>query len=389
MPKKILNILFLCVMIGVLLAGLVRTLCFPHDMNTYENRYAEKVEALSVESFLNGTFQSSMDTALSDQVHFAQYCKKIYNVTHSLFQEKLLVPIAQSNPDRYVNLFSLQLFGGTHLLHAPAPLETITDSLTAAAHSYNRLFRQFPDTEFYLYFIENYSTLNFETGEKVPAYAYLTDRIDLPAENTAVFAIDDFDTYRQYFFRTDHHWNYAGSYAAYLELLTLLGISEPALEPQETVTVSSFSGSKAYESGADTFSEPFIAHRFDFPEMTITINGTPADDYGNQTAYLNGTASGVSYSGFYGGDAGEIIFDTGSTGRGSLLVFGESFDNAVLKLLASHFDRVYSIDLRNYSHFMGKEFVLRDYLAEHDEIDSVLLLGSLGFYTSETFRLEG
>ena len=89
-------------------------------------------------------------------------------------------------------------------------------------------------------------------------------------------------------------------------------------------------------------------YRFAFPKMSVTIAGEPADDYGWQDAALSGQLTDASYGGVYGWDNGEVILDAGTTGRGNLLMLGESYDNAILKLMASHFDRVYSVDLRSY-----------------------------------------
>ena len=66
---------------------------------------------------------------------------------------------------------------------------------------------------------------------------------------------------------------------------------------------------------------------------------------------------------------------------------GESFDNAVLKLLASHYDTLYSIDLRYYEHSMGKAFDFGAYTREHG-IDQVLLMGNIDFFIQDTFDLE-
>lgn len=128
-------------------------------------------------------------------------------------------------------------------------------------------------------------------------------------------------------------------------------------------------------------------YRFAFPNMSVTIAGEPADDYGRQDAALSGQIAGASYSGIYGNDDGEIILDTGTAGRGNLLMIGESYDNAILKLIAAHFDRVYSVDLRSYEQDMGKPFRMAEYLREHD-ITKVLWIGSLMFYTSDVFTLE-
>ena len=74
--------------------------------------------------------------------------------------------------------------------------------------------------------------------------------------------------------------------------------------------------------------------------------------------------------------------------EGGLLVIGESFDNALLKLLASEYENLYSIDLRNYETDLGHPFDLASYTAEHD-IDSVLLIGNLDYWKLEEFLPGG
>ena len=64
-------------------------------------------------------------------------------------------------------------------------------------------------------------------------------------------------------------------------------------------------------------------------------------------------------------------------------MLGESYDNAVLKLLASHFAELYSIDLRYYQ----GSFRLKDYMKAHG-ISKVLLMGNIDFFVSDDFLLE-
>ena len=391
MLKKLSKIAFIAVILLILLAGLAQSLFFPNDILMYENRYAEKMPTFSLSTFLDGSYQDQVDAALSDQVHLSSLCKEIYNVSHSVLKESLLIPVAQLDPNRYIAFSGMLMFGGTHLAYYPRGLDAAAKNLEAFASCYNSIFASHPDTDFYIYFIEKDTEISFDSSKKTGTYEYLRDRVDLPDQQMDKFSIDDFEQYSNYFYRTDHHWNYAGSYAGYLEVRELLGISEPALLPLETATAdSAFSGSKAIASGATTLSEPLIAHRFDFPAMTITVNGAPAADYGGQSAFFAAGANqgDYGYGSFYGGDMGEIIFDTGTTDRGSILVIGESFDNAILKLLASHFDQTYSIDLRYYQAYMGSPFDLNSYLAEHS-IDQVLLIGNIDFFVSADFRLEG
>ena len=129
-----------------------------------------------------------------------------------------------------------------------------------------------------------------------------------------------------------------------------------------------FSGSKALAIGAqEQFFEPIDAYRFAFPNMSLTIAGEPADDYGRQDDALSGRLESVSYGGIYGWDNGEV--------------------NAILKLIASHFDRVYSVDIRSYETDMGQPFRMAEYLRAH-EITKVLLVGNTTFFTTDETILE-
>ena len=121
--------------------------------------------------------------------------------------------------------------------------------------------------------------------------------------------------------------------------------------------------------------------------MEITVNGAAAD-YGDQDAFLDGLRDRPTYGDFYGWDNGEVIFSTGRTDREDLLVIGESYDNAVLKLLASHFDHTYAVDLRYYEAHMGEEFRFSEYVEEHG-ITQVLLIGNLDYFAMSEFCLEG
>ena len=73
--KKLVNILFICIITVVLLAGITRTVFFPKDINSYENRYSNKIIAPNQSSILDASFQNSVEDALSDQILGAQTLK--------------------------------------------------------------------------------------------------------------------------------------------------------------------------------------------------------------------------------------------------------------------------------------------------------------------------
>ena len=389
MGKKLADLLFLGAILFVLTAGLVSTLLFPDEINTYENRYANRMPDFTLEGWLDGSFQQGVDDALSDQVNLASYYKRIFNLARTGSLWPVAAAISRSYPDRYFSCGPIWLFGGEHLVYGPSIMDYLTYSLELRSENYNDTFARLPDTRFYVYYIERDNDVNFETGEKIQLYEYLRDRLDLAPDHSGRFRVDSFEQFSQNFYRTDHHWNHRGSYQGYLGVLELLGIGDAPLAPLEEIALSGrFSGSKASTAGAEGVWESVSMYRFDFPAMEVRINGWPGESYGYQELFWSGQGWAPSYSDIYGGDMGELVFSGGKPGGGSILVVGESYDNAILRLLASHFETLYSVDLRYYSAYMGKDFRLSEYLEEHG-IDKVLLIGNIDYFIMDEFRLEG
>lgn len=381
---------FLFVILLFLLAGLARTVLRPKDINYYENRGAYKIDRPTVSGILEGTFQTSLENALSDQVLLAQTVKSNYNYLNSSYQIGMIRKLLEAYPDRYVSVLGSLCFGGEYLVTTPMRMEDQPELVAPMIERFNALADRYGDLDFYCFYIERDADVDFVTGVRTGLSDYIAENLHIPEDHFDAFRVPDFETYRANFYRTDHHWNYRGSYAAYKQILQMLKPGETPLEPLEEVLVSrSYSGSRSLTAGATrVFIEEFHAYRFDLPAISVTQNGTPVADYGGQDAYFRGTATeSVTYGRFYGGDHGEAIFDRGDHGAGSILIFGESYDNAIMKLLASHYDRIYAIDLRNYESDIGKPFRFSEYAAEH-EIDAVLFLGSNAFFRSENFLVE-
>lgn len=382
MRKNWLQIAFLAAVFLVLGLGLVCAAAFPREMNAYENRYAVQMPSISAASYGSGAYQQGLEDALADQLPKASALKKLYHLGTRTYVYKLLSPVSESEPERYFDYYGVNLTGGDRLVYTPAELSAVQAQLDARIEQIESAAAQC-GAEFALYYIEKDTDLNFETGAQLGAYEYLAARLELP---TAQFAVDTPAVFCRDFYETDHHWNCRGSYRAYTELTELLDCGAP-IQPLETVTLAqTFTGSKAASCGAQQLRETMTVYRFNFPAMTVTLDGQPAADYGNQAAFLDGAGGALSYGAFYGGDNGEVVLDTGSGGE-NLLILGESYDNAVLKLLAGHFGRTHAVDLRYYEALVGEAFVLADYVRDH-EIDRVLLMGNLDYFTMNDFALE-
>lgn len=386
--RKTINGIFLSVIVLFLLLGLINTLFFPDDINLLENRYANKVGKLSVESYQDGSFQKQFGDALNDQVLLQGTMKKTYNTLTTSFEKTMLLKTLSGIDDRYISFKGGRLFG-EHIVYSPYNLEKIEKSLDNKVKNISSQVKAHEDVDFYVYYIEKDTDINLETNQKTGIYEYLEKEFGKQEIPFWGFKIQDFSDFEKNFFKTDHHWNCRGSYLGYIGVLELLKVKTDVLQVKRELLLDyPFSGSKAKGMGAtELFKEKFPIYEFEYPPMDVKIDGQVVDDYGKQSLYMGATQLDISYGDYYGWDNGEIVFDTHNDTKENLLVIGESYDNAILKLIASHFSKTHSIDLRNYESFLGEKFSFSKYIEEH-EIDKVLLIGNVDYFTMEEFMLE-
>ena len=179
---------------------------------------------------------------------------------------------------------------------------------------------------------------------------------------------------------------------AYTQIAEMFDDAQNIIKPVETVTFDDivFYGSRSRISQIFDYKEPFTVYKFNFPEFTI-INDKLYDTYGNEENYFKGKYNRSRltnhYGEFYGGDSGEVIFDFNNNDKDNLLVLGSSYTNAINKLIASHFNKTYVIDLRHYEEVMGEKFDIKRYIEENN-IDKVLIIADYSFLINESFNID-
>lgn len=389
--KKIINFLFVGSIVLFLLMGLINTLFFPEDINYLENRSANKVGTFTLEKYLDGVYQKEFSNALNDQVPLQGRMKKTYNYLNSFYEKVMVSKTFGDESGRYISFKDGLLFEDS-IVYEPSDLEVIKQNLDNKVQNIDTKVKEHPNVDFYVYYIEKDTDIDFETNNKIGAFEYLSEKFQKQNIPVAGLKINNFDDFKKDFYKTDHHWNCYGSYRGYTEVMKMLNMDDEILEPENEIVLKDYvlSGSKAAGIGVTgIFTESFPVYQFQYPQMDIKIDGEKAVDYGKQQEYINGKTNGkeISYGEFYGWDNGEIVFDTHNTEKENLLVIGESYDNAILKLLASHFEKTFSIDLRNYERTFGSKFQFSQYVKDNN-VDKVLLIGNIDYFTMDEFMLE-
>lgn len=263
--------------------------------------------------------------------------------------------------------------------------ENTRESIEKRIKNYEELIQKYPELYFSVYYHQTlrdsrFSPLTpyFAEADQSQSIAYFEKHIPdgLTFEKFMLTGMDD---HKQYYFRTDHHWNVYGVLRAYEELYQLLSQNylniSPMLEYEEIVEFPEieFLGNMARLTFYPIRGDDFAVEVVEFPPHQIIYGGRELEE-SPRSAYFKGNYSMIPYinhfNEFYGRVTDLVEYNFENDSDRNLMIIGSSFRYALDPLLASHYQTTYCIDLRYYT-----DFSLGDFLAEHD-VDDILLVGN-------------
>lgn len=388
--KKIIDSFFIAVVLLVLSMFIVSIFREPKELSSLENRTLNKYPYFKISDFLSGKYQDDLEDGLADQLLGSGTIKLIYNevkgvgISNNLNLLKTISPQLCSN---YLSVgkgfftFNCEDF----LVRKPKEFDQFKILVDEFVSDYSQGLNM---DETFFYFINTYLTLDFLEDLKTNKYY---DYLKFKLKNVSQLEIDSYEKYKNYFYKTDHHWNHEGSYQGYKDIINLVAKKDDQLLTPIKVEEYPFNfiGSSGRSLVYFKSYDPFTVYEFNFPKMQTLINGVE-NQYGRQENYFSGnykTDRFLNHYGlFYGWDFGEVVYNTNNPKKENLLVISSSFSNAINNLLASHFNKTHVIDIRHYEKYKGETFQPRKYIKEN-KIDKVLVVMDLGLIQSNEFKL--
>ncbi len=153
------------------------------------------------------------------------------------------------------------------------------------------------------------------------------------------------------YFRSDHHWTALGAYYAYTAFAKTIGDRPYELDAFETTEVEGFLGtlynrtlSRAVKANPDTVT---IYHPFVDSTFTIYTKGGAALDW--EVINMDYAKISNKYMVFISGDNPLSVIDTDLDNGKKIMVFKDSYGNAFVPWLMSHYDEIHIIDPRHYT----------------------------------------
>lgn len=363
-----------------------------------ENRKLVKAPKFNFTSFLNGKYQDQLENSLTDQMILGQRIKQIMTSSKSEMivnlQTKLTAKLedTESNENiKYIPIAGTDVYyygDSQYMVFKSLNLDENKEKINTIARSYQNHFK---GIDSYFYLVNTSKSTDFNTVNENENEFLTYIKKAFSNFKCDGLKISSYNQYKDYFYETDHHWNYKGSYQGYKDIINLLLPGEEIIKPTETKTFDTYYyGSNARTTSIFTNKEKFTVYNFDIPKNTVYINGSKST-YGNKDMYYENRYSKEKgynhYAAFYGSDYAEVIFDFNQPKKENLLVIAPSYSNAINELLASHFNKTYYIDLRHYEAKYGEPFNPEEYCKKNN-IDKFLLLISIDHLTNGKFELD-
>ena len=212
--------------------------------------------------------------------------------------------------------------------------------------------------------------------------------IDLCYENlqSDVIPVDAYSALAQHadeylYFRTDHHWTQLGAYYAYTKFCSAAGFEAEPLDSFQTGEYQNFVGSMyTFTSGYPQ--SQVLKDNPDTLTYYLPIYETHAKYYADATLQ-NGVPISVVYTKlseqttnkylcFIGGDTPVCIIDSAAEG-GVCMVLKESYGNAFVPFLTSHYSKIIVIDPREFNRDGKPSLDLAAFAAEQG-VDDLLVI---------------
>lgn len=360
------GIFFVAILIALFLARIIKK---DSEYSAMENRVLQGKAELTVDSIMNGQYESQTETYISDQFPLRNAWIRVKTSADILLgkREENGVFLGKSG-------FLLEDFENSNDKKENEKM----DALTGFASEHSDLKQ---------YFLLAPTAVNI-LDEKLPAFAdageenaYM-DQVFSKTQSAGITNIDLRETFEKadkesLYYKTDHHWTTAGAYLAFQTSSSAMGITQ-ACTYEPCLISNTFNGSLASKSGMRTTKkENIYAYLPDdtCPESLVVYPGE--DDVKSNSFYeVDKLEEKDKYTVFFGGNHSLMKIETPTEDNKRILVLKDSYANCFLPFLAPYYRHMIVVDPRYYDGDLQT-------LIDEEQIQEILYL-----YNASTFSLD-
>lgn len=245
------------------------------------------------------------------------------------------------------------------------------------------------DIDMYLYFPTRYELTKLKDNNLNSYVDIFKDKLSLKIK-VANMDITSLEQYKNYFYKTDHHWNMNGALAGYYDIMDILG--KVPVDNLEVVNKRErkFYGSMA-KSVLNNKTYDYILDVDKKLDYDVLVNGKQASEVfkPRQIRLDRDYLYYDYYVQYFNGQYGEICYDYHKDNEENLLILSDSYAWQIDYLIASSFNKTYVVNLR-YDKWKKGDLNLEEYMKKRN-IKKVLFLyeGGSMMFDQYNYNLEG
>ena len=245
------------------------------------------------------------------------------------------------------------------------------------------------DIDMYLYFPTRYELTKLKDNNLNSYVDIFKDKLSSKIK-VANMDITSLEQYKNYFYKTDHHWNMNGALAGYYDIMDILG--KVPVDNLEVVNKRErkFYGSMA-KSVLNNKTYDYILDVDKKLDYDVLVNGKQASEVfkPRQIRLDRDYLYYDYYVQYFNGQYGEICYDYHKDNEENLLILSDSYAWQIDYLIASSFNKTYVVNLR-YDKWKKGDLNLEEYMKKRN-IKKVLFLyeGGSMMFDQYNYNLEG
>ncbi len=370
--KKQTNYILIIVTAVLLLFLTVASIIKPDvRMSENENRYLTKAPEIDIDDILDGSFEEQLEEYLSDQIIGRESWIKLTTGSMKALGSRDANGVYFLRNGGLAERITHSDFNYRRFLNNLESVSELKKSLEDEDIGLDMML--VPTSAFSYRYDQNLSTNFNEDLAMAAAEETLGETlIDLREDLTS-------DGEKEYYFRTDHHWNYSGAEKAYEAYIKKVKGTEPGKYEPQTLT-DEFRGtlySKVLlDNGTDEINIP--SGSTEIP-MEVTIEDKTYDSI----YFMDRLDKKDKYEVFFGGNYDRVdirLKDKDAAGQPKLLIVKDSYANSFVPFILKDFSTITMVDTR---YFRGS---VKD-LAIDENYDRVLILYNTNNFSQEKMSL--
>lgn len=388
---KLLVVIFLLIIFGVCISIPCKYMLSKLGI-IYVNRdnfstYVGKEEVNIIDKINNkiGSIENSIENQITNYFPFYNELNEVYqNVNY--YSNSLLykdIPIKTNSDGEYIFYDKVNEF---YYLTNKYTSKELSDRLDKQVSFFNELSNS---VDLYIYIPTRYELTNLK---KDNLSNYVNSFVSKLNNNihVSVMDVDSIDTYKKYFYKTDHHWSMYGALQGYRSILDMFGISSYDNLKVFANTERKYYGSLAKSALIDKVNDYILDVDLNL-NYTCLVNHNVADElFKPRKIRLDRDYKYYDYYvSYFNGQYGNVLYDYNDEDKENLLILGDSYVWQIDYIIASHFNKTHVINLR-YDEYKNNEFNLSQYVRD-ENISKVLVLyeGGSTIFDQYNYDFEG